>query len=95
MKPLRLICLAALLAWTAAAGAAETTVKLAVENMTCASCPYIVRDALRAVPGVLDAEVSYEEKTATVTFDDSRTSADALTNATANAGYPAHVEDRP
>lgn len=91
MKRLRLIGLAGLLAWTAAAGAAETTVTLAVEHMTCASCPYIVRDALRAVPGVLDAEVSYEEKTATVTFDDDRTSVDALTSATANAGYPASL----
>lgn len=70
---------------------AERTVTLAVDNMTCSSCPYIVEKALTRVPGVSSAEVSFEDKTATVTFDDARTGVDALTRATADAGYPSTV----
>jgi len=38
--------------------------------------------------GVAKAAVSFKEKTATVTYDDSRTEVKALTAATTNAGYP-------
>ena len=69
--------------------AGEKTVTLIVENMTCVACPYIVEKTLAAVPGVIRAEVSFESKTATVTFDDSRTDVSALTTASTNAGYPA------
>ena len=74
-----------------AAAAAERTVTLAVNGMTCASCPYIVRSVLQAVPGVARAEVSYAEKMAVVTFDDARTTVAALTQATARVGFPAQV----
>jgi len=73
-----------------AAFAAERTTTFAVENMTCASCPYIVKSSMAAVPGVANVAVSFEAKTATVTFDDEKTSADAIAAASANAGYPAH-----
>lgn len=75
-----------------AAHAAERIVRLSVENMTCASCPYIVKKTLAAVPGVSNAEVSFEDKTATITFDDEKTSVTALTEATANAGYPSVLQ---
>ncbi len=39
--------------------AAEKTATLAVENMYCAACPYIVKQSLAAVPGVKDVKVSY------------------------------------
>ncbi len=39
--------------------AAERTVTLAVDNMTCASCPYIVRQSLAAIPGVATVAVSF------------------------------------
>lgn len=71
--------------------AAERTVTLAVENMTCASCPYIVKKSLAALPGVAGVAVSFEEESATVTFDDARTNADALIEATTKAGYPARL----
>lgn len=74
------------------AHAAEQTVTLAVRNMTCASCPFIVKKTLAAVPGVHAAEVSFEAKTATVTFDDKKTTIAALTMATRNAGYLSTVE---
>src|SRR6516165_7486189 len=52
--------------------AAEKTITLAVENMYCADCPFIVRKSLEAVPGVSKAVVSYKDKTAVVTDDDSK-----------------------
>jgi mercuric ion binding protein len=67
---------------------AERTVTLAVQNMFCADCPFIVKKSLEAVPGVAKATVSYKDKTATVTFDDGRVDIKSLTHATTNAGYP-------
>ncbi len=68
--------------------AGEKTVTLAVKNMYCAACPYIVKASLEAVPGVTKAVVSYKDKTAVVTYDDAKTNVNALTTATTNAGYP-------
>jgi periplasmic mercuric ion binding protein len=68
--------------------AAERTVTLAVKNMFCADCPFIVKRSLEAVPGVAKATVSYNDKTAMVTYDDARVDVSALTAATTNAGYP-------
>ncbi len=68
--------------------AAVKTVTLAVENMTCVSCPYIVKESLAAVQGVSAVEVSIESQTATVTFDDEKADIDALIKATTDAGYP-------
>lgn len=68
--------------------AAEKTITLAVKNMDCADCPFIVRKSLEALPGVAKAVVSYKEKTAVVTYDDTRVDVTALTRATTQAGYP-------
>lgn len=68
--------------------AAERTVTLAVSNMYCAACPHTVKASLEAVPGVKTVVVSYKEKTAVVTYDDTATEVKALVTATANAGYP-------
>lgn len=74
-----------------AAIAAEQTVTLDVANMTCASCPYIVKKSLTAIPGVTKVSVSFEDKSATVTFDDQKASTNALIAATTGAGYPAKL----
>jgi periplasmic mercuric ion binding protein len=68
--------------------AAEKTITLAVKNMYCADCPFVVRKSLEAVPGVSKAVVSYKDKTAVVTYDDATTDVPALTHATTDAGYP-------
>ena len=73
---------------SSAAFAAEKTVKLAVQNMYCAACPHTVKSSLQAVPGVKAVSVSFEDKTAVVTYDDAKTDVKALTTATTNAGYP-------
>ena len=42
------------------------TVTLDVQNMTCAVCPITVKKALERVPGVTDARVDFDKKTASV-----------------------------
>jgi periplasmic mercuric ion binding protein len=73
---------------SSAALAAERTVTLAVQNMYCAACPHTVKASLQAVPGVAKVVVSFQDKTAVVTYDDTRAGLKALTAATTNAGYP-------
>jgi mercuric ion binding protein len=73
--------------------AAQKTVMLAVPGMTCAVCPITVKKALTQVDGVTRAEVDYDKKQATVTFDDARTSVDQLARATADAGYPSSLKE--
>ncbi len=68
----------------------ETT-KLRVDGMWCSSCSYIVRGLLMEVPGVLDAQVSMRAKTAIVTYDQTKTTPDALVAATTDYGYPSQV----
>lgn len=74
------------------AQARERTVTLAVENMYCAACPHIVSKSLDRVEGVHAVAISNEDKTATVTFDDARTSVADLIKATTDAGYPSHTK---
>jgi len=73
--------------------AAEQTITLDVENMTCASCPYQVRKSLERVDGVISAEAILETGTAIVVFEDSLTTIAALTEATGNAGYPSQPSE--
>ena len=40
------------------------------------------------MPGVAKVAVSFKDKTAVVTYDDSKTDVKGLTSATTNAGYP-------
>ncbi len=93
MKRLVLSCLAVCV-WSSIgpAVAAEKTVTLAVENMTCASCPYIVKESLGAVPGVKSVDVSFETQSATVVFEDTLTTLESLTKTTTDAGYPSLVK---
>jgi periplasmic mercuric ion binding protein len=68
--------------------AAEKTITLAVNNMYCAHCPFIVKKSLERLPGVANATVSFKDKTAVVTYDDAKVDVKGLTDATTNAGYP-------
>ena len=73
----------------APAFAADATVTFAVERMTCNLCPITVRKAMEGVEGVVDAKVDYENASATVTFDDTRTTPEAIAKASSEIGYPA------
>jgi len=73
----------------ASAVAEEVTLTFAVENMTCALCPVAVRTAMSGVDGVHAVNVDFDAKTATVTFDPAVATAEAIGEASRNAGYPA------
>ena len=72
--------------------AAEKIVTLDVKNMTCAMCPITVKKSLEKIDGVSAVKISYDDKTALVTFDDATTNDKVLTEATTNAGYPSSVK---
>ncbi len=82
----------AMIALSAPAWASPKTVTLNVSGMTCEACPITVKKALQRVPGVSKISVLYEKRQVVVTFDDSKTNADALVKATTNAGYPSQLE---
>lgn len=75
---------------SALASAPQTAV-LDVQNMTCSMCSITIRKALEKVPGVIDAKVDYDHKTATVKYDGDKTSPSELVKATTNAGFPSTV----
>ena len=72
--------------------AAMQTVTLSVPGMTCAACPITVKKALSRVEGVRQVDVIFQKREAVVTFDDAKTSARRLIQATEDAGYPSRVK---
>lgn len=83
--------LAAVILTAGPAQSAEQAVTLAVDNLFCASCPYIVKRTLANLPGVSDVAVSFEKKTAVVIFDDARTDVAALIRAATEIGFPSRI----
>lgn len=71
---------------------APKTVTLDVKNMTCELCPITVKKSLEKVPGVNAVKIDFDKKTATVAFDPGKAQPEALTKATASAGYPSTVQ---
>lgn len=88
----KLFAILALTAVAAPIWAATQTVTLTVPGMTCAACPFTVKAALSKVEGVSKTEVTFEKREAVVSFDDSKTTVQQLTDATENAGYPSSVK---
>ena len=93
MNPLRISLLLALAVVFSPAFAEPRTVTLSVPGMNCDLCPLTIRKAISKVPGVASVDASYEKTQAVVTFDDAKTTVEALTKATANAGYPSTVKN--
>jgi len=75
-----LLLLVALGAW-----AAEQEVEMEISGMTCSFCALAIRKSLSAVKGVGDVKVSYKEKKARFTADET-ISNDALMEAVKKAG---------
>lgn len=75
-----------------AAGSQELT--LALGGMTCAACAFAVKAALNTLDGVHEAKVSYREKQATVSFDPSLVTPEAMIQAIQDAGFEATRIDR-
>lgn len=90
MRSLILTALVSLLSLAATAATPSTAV-LDVQNMSCSLCPLTVRKSLEKVPGVSAVKVDMAAKTATVQFDADKVSPQALTQATADAGFPSSV----
>ena len=93
MKNFRYAVLTLAIAFASPAALAEVkTVTLSVPGMYCETCPITVKKAISRVSGVSRVSASYEKKEAVVTYDDSRTTVETLTEATANAGYPSTLK---
>jgi mercuric ion binding protein len=84
-----------LIATGVAFAAPPQTATLAVDNMTCGTCPIVVKKALERVPGVSSTTVDFDKKTATVTFDPDKASSAKLTRATTEAGFPSKLITKP
>lgn len=78
-----------LLTSSSAFAAHPQTATLDVKNMQCQMCSITVKKALQKVPGVEDAKIDFDHKTAAVQYDPDKTSPDALVAATTKAGFPA------
>src|SRR5580693_2737415 len=89
------VSLLILIAAGIASAAPPQTAALAVENMTCGTCPIVVKKALERVPGVTSTSVDFDKKTATVTFDPDKATSAKLTQATTEAGFPSKIVATP
>ena len=66
-------------------------VRIDVSGMTCAACQARVQSALQKTPGVVDASVNLMMKSASVTYDPSVASPDALVDVIRGTGYGAEL----
>lgn len=64
------------------------TTTLTIEGMTCGNCVRHVTEALRGVPGVREAKVSLDERSAVVAHDD-EVATSRLVDAVEEEGYTA------
>ncbi len=66
-------------------------VHLSLTGMHCASCAGIIEKSLKKVPGVKTANVNFAAEKASVIFDESQSTVQALIDAVNKAGYKADV----
>ena len=64
-----------------------TTTEFNIHGMGCSGCAASVENALHSVSGVEDVKVELEAARATVTYDESKASADDFAAAVSEAGY--------
>ena len=67
------------------------SVTLNIQGMTCNHCVMRVQKALAEVPGVRKAVVTLDPGQASVDYDDSASTADAMAAAAVKAGYGARA----
>jgi len=82
-----------LLSLSGVISAVEQSVLLSVPGMNCPVCPITIKKSLQQVAGVKSVNVSYESKTAQVSFDDKLTDIKSLLKATKNVGYPSYLKE--
>jgi len=71
--------------------AQEKIVSMHVSGMTCGACPISVRHRAMQMKGVHAATVDLDTAMATVTFEDSEQSPEAIARAITKLGYPATI----
>jgi len=71
--------------------AAEKTVIIEVEGMTCPLCTSAIKRSLKTTPGVVKAKVLLSTKKATVVYDDAKTDISKLLHAIEVVGYKGKV----
>ncbi len=71
----------------------EQTVRMQVSGMTCGICPISIRHRAMQMKGVLSATADIKTTSATVTFEDSQQSAQAIAQAITQLGYPAVIKE--
>jgi periplasmic mercuric ion binding protein len=63
---------------------------ISVLTIQCGMCKKNITKALKNTEGVISVQVEIENKTAVVTYDDSKTNLSILENAITSAGYDAN-----
>ncbi len=72
----------------------EQTVSMHVSGMTCGTCPISVRHRALQLKGVHAAVVDLNTATATVTYEDSEQTPQAIARAITKLGYPTTVKEK-
>lgn len=85
------VLLSTVLLTPVASYAAEQMVKLSVPGMTCASCPFIVRESILMLDGIMSVEATMDDLSATVVYDDAVTNVEEIRQATTDVGYPSSL----
>ena len=65
----------------------STTRRFDVTGMTCGGCERALGRAVSRVPGVQEVTASHADRSATVTYDESLTTPEAIAGAIRDAGY--------
>ncbi len=95
MKHTLLSSVLAVAAFASAAFAEERTVEIAVSELTCPSCSFIVASSMRGVPSVEINDFAEGPESGhgvyNVTFDDAEASVERIIEAVMANGYPAEV----
>ncbi len=73
-------------------GTDTSTVRLHISGMTCGTCPATARLALRKIPGVVSATVTYQDSLGVVRYDSQRVTPQEITKRlTQLTGYGARI----
>ncbi|MBE0440701.1 MAG: heavy-metal-associated domain-containing protein [Psychrobacter sp.] len=70
---------------------ADQTHIIKIDGMTCGGCVASVYNATADIDGLNDISIELIDNQATVTFDDSKTDAEAIVSAIDDAGFDATV----
>jgi heavy metal translocating P-type ATPase len=81
---------------TTAPAAETTTAVLSLSGLWCSSCAWLIGETVRRMPGVHDAEVSFVQREARITFDPNRTDPRRCLRRIKHLGYRAWLPgDKP